>query len=357
MLKKIFGFAKKNKKKEEIEGVEETTTANEMVEEDEVKEDVIDKEIEKEEKVGFFSRLKKGLTKTREGFVAQVENLFSKFSTINDELYEELEEILIQADVGVHTTMKLVDNLRGKAKEEKIKELKELTKLFQDQLTEILTKGTKEEDNDQPTILMVVGVNGAGKTTTIGKIAQRTKEAGMEVLLGAGDTFRAAAIDQLKVWSSRVGVDIIAHQEGSDAAAVAYDAVQAAKSREVDLLIVDTAGRLHTQSNLMEELKKVKRVIKREADNMAVEVLLVLDATTGQNAISQAKLFNDAVDVDGIVLTKLDGTAKGGVVVAIKEELGIPIKLIGVGESAEDLQDFEPESFIEALFEGGFEEE
>jgi len=379
MLKKIFGFAKKKKKKEEeMQKGEEVTKVEEIQQpqtEEEIKEDVSEKkevvaeqeevieedivqkeEVEVEEsqpeetKLSFFGRLKKGLSKTRNGFVAQVENLFSKFTSIDEELFEELEEILIQADVGVHTTMNLVDDLREKAKKDNIKEPKDLTELFKNQLIEILSKGDEKEDSDEATILMVVGVNGAGKTTTIGKIAQRTKEAGMKVLLGAGDTFRAAAIDQLKVWSSRVGVDIIAHQEGADSAAVAYDAVQAAKSRGVDLLIVDTAGRLHTQSNLMQELEKVKRVITREAGEMKVEVLLVLDATTGQNAVNQAKLFNDAVAIDGIALTKLDGTAKGGVVIAIKEELGIPIKLIGVGESAEDLQDFEAESFIEALF-------
>ncbi|WP_027339992.1 signal recognition particle-docking protein FtsY [Halonatronum saccharophilum] len=372
MLKKIFGLGRKKKKKEELvdEQVVQVVEEIKEIEEDlgEKKEEVeVEEKIEekvgekaeqklneveeKEEKVGFFSRLKKGLSKTRKGFVSQVEDLFSRFSSIDDELYEELEEILIQADVGVNTTMKLVDDLRDKAQEEKIKEPSDLTNIFREQLIELLNQ-EEEEEEDKPTILMVVGVNGAGKTTTIGKIGQKFKAADKKVLLGAGDTFRAAAIDQLKVWSSRVGIDIISHQEGADAAAVAYDAVQAAKSREVDLLIVDTAGRLHTQSNLMEELKKVRRVIDREAGDMRVEVLLVLDATTGQNAISQAKLFNEAVNVDGIALTKLDGTAKGGVVIAIKEELGIPIKLIGVGEGAEDLQDFEPESFINALFDG-----
>jgi fused signal recognition particle receptor len=209
-----------------------------------------------------------------------------------------------------------------------------------------------QEDDEQPTILMVVGVNGAGKTTTIGKIAQRAKQGGKDVLLAAGDTFRAAAIEQLEVWANKVGTDVVAHQTGADSAAVAYDAVQSAKSKEVDLLIVDTAGRLHTQSNLMDELKKVNRVIEKESGSMKLEVLLVLDATTGQNAISQAKLFDKAVDVDGIALTKLDGTAKGGVVISVKDELGLPIELIGVGEDLEDLQDFNAEQFVEALFNG-----
>lgn len=331
MLKKVFGFGKKDK---------EQKSENYEVQ-----------EVEEDEKKGasLFGRLKNGLSKTRNGFVSQIENLFSGFTSIDNQLYEELEEILIQSDVGVHTTMKLVGDLKEKVKEEKIKEPERLTELLQGELREIL-KDDLEEDDEQATILIVVGVNGAGKTTTIGKIAQRTKSAGKKVLLAAGDTFRAAAIEQLTVWGNRVGTELISHQEGADSAAVAYDAVQAAKSREVDLLIVDTAGRLHTQANLMEELKKVKRVISREAEDMKVEVLLVLDATTGQNAISQAKLFNEAVDVNGIALTKLDGTAKGGVVISIKEELDIPIRLIGVGEDVEDLQDFDSDEFIDALF-------
>ncbi|MCK8827108.1 signal recognition particle-docking protein FtsY [Natroniella acetigena] len=332
MLKKIFGFGKEEEVKEqEVNEEQEETT---------------------KEKPGLFKRLKDGLSKTREGFVSQIQNLFSLYSSIDDELYEDLEEILIQADVGVHTTMKLVDQLKTEVKERKIKEPEELIEIFQKQLCQLLSQDVEQvEESDQPTILMVVGVNGVGKTTTIGKIAQRAKNAEKDVLLAAGDTFRAAAIDQLTAWSNRVGTEVIAHQEGADSAAVAYDAVQAAKSRATDLLIVDTAGRLHTQANLMEELKKIKRVIVREAEGIKVEVLLVLDATTGQNAISQAKLFNQEVDVDGIALTKLDGTAKGGVVIAIMDELGIPIKLIGVGEDLEDLQDFEPETFINALFE------
>ncbi len=339
MLKKIFGFAKKDKD-EDVRKDEEKVEIEDIKEEGE----------EDKEKKGIFKRLKKGLSKTRKGFVSQVENLFSGYSSINDELYEELEEILIGADVGVHTTMKFVDDLKEKAKERKIKEPEQLTAVFKEELIGILEDNNDEDISDKPTILMVVGVNGAGKTTTIGKIAQRAKNQGKKVLMAAGDTFRAGAIEQLKVWASRVGIEIIAHQEGADSAAVAYDAVQAAKAREVDLLIVDTAGRLHTQSNLMKELKKVKRVITKEAEDMQVEVLQVLDATTGQNAVSQAELFNEAVEVDGIALTKLDGTAKGGVVIAIKEEIGIPIKLIGVGEDLEDLQTFHPESFIDALF-------
>ncbi len=300
--------------------------------------------------MGLFSKLKKGLKKTRSNLVLKVQNVLRSYSGINDELYEELEEILIQSDVGVKTTMKLVDKIKTRIETENIKDPDKVGGLLKEELVDLIGEADLDVLQDEPTILMVVGVNGAGKTTTIGKIAHMAKEAEQKLLMAAGDTFRAGAIDQLKVWASRVGVELIAHEEGSDSAAVAYDAVQAAKARDVDLLIIDTAGRLHTQSNLMEELKKVKRVIDKQADEMAVEVLLVLDATTGQNAISQAKLFDDAVDVDGIALTKLDGTAKGGVVLAVKEELGIPVKYIGVGEGVNDLQDFNAEKFVDALF-------
>ncbi len=300
--------------------------------------------------MGLFSKLKEGLNKTRSNLVLKVQNVLRSYSGINDELYEELEEILIQSDVGVKTTMKLVDRIKARIKDENIQEPEKVSGLLKEELIELIGKSDLDILQDKSTILMVVGVNGAGKTTTIGKIAHMAKKADQKLLMAAGDTFRAGAIDQLKAWSSEVGVELIAHEEGADSAAVAYDAVQAAKARDVDLLIVDTAGRLHTQSNLMEELKKVKRVIDKQSDDMAVEVLLVLDATTGQNAISQAKLFNDAVDVDGIALTKLDGTAKGGVVLAVKEELGIPVKYIGVGEGVDDLQDFEAEKFVDALF-------
>lgn len=303
--------------------------------------------------MGFLQRLKDGLKKTKESFVNQVTNIFTGRTNIDDELFEELEEVLIQADVGVKTTFTLIEKLKEDVEEEEITEPEELMDYFQKELQSLLQndEGGFKLDNDL-NIIMVVGVNGAGKTTTIAKIAGRHKDQGKKVMLAAGDTFRAGAIEQLQIWGDRLGVNVIAQQEGSDAAAVAYDAVQSARAKDVDLLIVDTAGRLHTQTNLMEELKKVKRVIDREAAeiNAGVEVLLVLDATTGQNAISQAKLFNDAVDVDGVALTKLDGTAKGGIVIAVKNELQIPIKLIGVGEAAEDLQNFDPEEFIEALF-------
>lgn len=307
--------------------------------------------VEKDEQEGFFSRLKKGLSKTKNDFINQVTTLFSSSGKINEDLFEQLEEILIQADVGVATTIKLIEELKERVKQDKISEAAELSSVFKEELSRLLQdEATGLDIKPGLNILMVVGVNGAGKTTTIAKIAQRYKSQGKQVLLAAGDTFRAAAIDQLKVWGERVGVNIIAQQEGADAAAVTFDAIQSARAREVELLIVDTAGRLHTQKNLMEELKKVRRIIEREAVAAQTQVLLVLDATTGQNAMNQAKIFNEAVNVDGIALTKLDGTAKGGIVIAIKNELGIPIKLIGVGEQAEDLQDFKPDEFIEALF-------
>lgn len=312
-------------------------------------------EEKKEEKIseekGFFSRLKEGLNKTRSNFVDKLTGLFSGSSDLDDDFFEDLEELLIQADIGIHTTMELIDDLKYIVDEEDVETPSELYEIFKKELSSMLQdeKGTLNLDKGL-NILMVVGVNGSGKTTTIAKIAKKFKDKGKDVMLAAGDTFRAGAIDQLQVWGNRLDLKVIAQSEGSDSAAVAYDAVQSAKARDTDLLIVDTAGRLHTQTNLMKELKKVRDVIGRESGGASVEVLLVLDATTGQNAISQAKLFNESVDVDGIALTKLDGTAKGGIVVAVKNELGIPIKLIGVGEAAEDLQNFNPEQFVDALF-------
>ncbi len=305
---------------------------------------------EKKKEKGFFQRLKKGLAKTRSSFVNKISSLF-RGSKLNDEFFEKLEETLIQADVGVKTTMKLIDELKDTVREKSLESSEELYEIFKNKLFELLQDDESELKLKKGlNIIMVVGVNGSGKTTTIAKIAQRFKERDKKVMLAAGDTFRAGAIDQLKAWGDRLGIKVIAQSEGSDAAAVAYDAVNSAQARNVDLLIVDTAGRLHTQKNLMKELEKVKKVIDKESGSANVEVLLVLDATTGQNAISQARLFNRAVDVDGIALTKLDGTARGGIVIAVKNELGIPIKLIGVGEDSKDLQSFYPEDFIEALF-------
>lgn len=302
--------------------------------------------------MGFFSKLKEGLTKTKVGFVAKIENLMGSGKKINEELFEELEELLIQADVGVNTAVELVEDLRERAKERKIEDASELKGVFKELIAELM--GSEEYGlnlKNSPSIIVVVGVNGVGKTTTIGKLSYNLKAQGKKVLLAAGDTFRAAAIDQLEIWGNRVGCEIIKHKEGADPAAVVFDAIQAAKARKSDILIVDTAGRLHTKTNLMEELKKVFRVISREVPDAPDEVLLVLDATTGQNAISQAKIFAETAGITGIVLTKLDGTAKGGVVIGIKSELNIPVKFVGVGEQTDDLKEFSPMEFVEALFE------
>jgi fused signal recognition particle receptor len=311
--------------------------------------------LDREDKMaGLFSRLKAGLAKTSQSLVGKVEELITGRKNIDDELYEELEEILIQADVGAETSFELVESLRRKVKINKVDDPAQLKELLQEEIEEIL--GTEQSDlNLQPTgltVILVVGVNGVGKTTTIGKLANNLKVDGKKVLMAAGDTFRAAAIDQLEIWGNRVGVDVIKQQEGADPAAVAYDAIQAARARKVDVLIIDTAGRLHNKTNLMEELRKVTRVVGREFPGAPQEVLLVLDATTGQNAISQAKLFGEVSGVTGIVLTKLDGTARGGVVIGIKNELQVPVKYIGIGEAMEDLRVFEPKDFARALFEG-----
>lgn len=314
--------------------------------------------------MGFFSKLKQNLTgnrggeklnesltKTRKGFIEKVMDVF-KGKPIDEDLYEELEEILIQGDVGVNTAIDLVESLRKREKKEKIKDSEELKQALVEEIIKIMGE-EKPELNLTPgelNVILIVGVNGVGKTTSIGKLANKLKTEDQKVLLGAADTFRAAATEQLKIWGQRVGVDVIGHQEGADPGAVVYDAVQAAKSRKIDVLIVDTAGRLHNKNHLMEELKKIRRIIDREAPNALKEVLLVLDATTGQNALSQAKLFGEATGVTGVILTKLDGTAKGGVVIGIKAEKDLPVKLIGVGEKMEDLQEFNPQDFVAALF-------
>ncbi len=301
--------------------------------------------------MGFFDKLKEGLQKTRKSITEKIDQVLVSFGKVDEELFDELEEILITSDIGIETTMRVIEDLKEKVKERKIIDPKEVKGLLKETLKEILQKGGNEMKlNTKPSVIIVIGVNGVGKTTSIGKIANLYKSQGKKVLLAAGDTFRAAAIDQLEVWAERVGTEIIMQKEGSDPAAVIFDAVQAAKSRNADLLICDTAGRLHTKKNLMEELKKVSRVLDRELPGADKETLLVLDATTGQNAISQAKTFSETSDITGIVLTKLDGTAKGGIVVAIKSELDIPVKLIGVGEQLDDLQKFDAEEFVEALF-------
>lgn len=302
--------------------------------------------------MGLFSKFKEGLTKTRQGFVAKIEDLISGNKKIDEEMYETLEEILIQADVGVNTAVKLVEDLRKTVRERKVEDAGQVKNILKELISGML--GTEQGGislKGQPAAVVLIGVNGVGKTTTIGKLAYNLKKEGRKVILAAADTFRAAAIDQLEIWGERTDCDVIKHKEGADPAAVVYDAIQAAKARRSDVLIIDTAGRLHTKTNLMEELKKVFRVISREIPTAPDEVLLVLDATTGQNAVSQAKLFAEAAGVTGIVLTKLDGTAKGGVVIGIKTELGIPVKYVGVGEQIDDLKEFSPVEFVEALFD------
>ncbi|MFM1650737.1 signal recognition particle-docking protein FtsY [Brevibacillus sp. B_LB10_24] len=304
-----------------------------------------------------------GLTKTRDVLVGKVEELIRRYKKIDDDFFEELEEILIGADVGVSTVMELIDELRDEVRKRKIEEAADLQPILSEKLVALLQGGGSEQDaslNIQPSrlnVILFVGVNGVGKTTTIGKMAHMLKQQGNKVLLAAGDTFRAAAIEQLEVWGERVGVDVIKHQQGADPAAVIFDAVQAAKSRGADVLLCDTAGRLQNKVNLMEELAKVHRVLQREIPGAPHEVLLVLDATTGQNAMSQAKTFGQSAGVTGIVLTKLDGTAKGGIVIAIRNELSLPVKYVGLGEKMDDLQPFDPEQFVHALFAGVIEDE
>ena len=297
----------------------------------------------------LFNKLKDGLTKTRDGLTDKINEVLNLAITIDEDLYEELEEILIISDVGMDTTVDIIERLRSKIRKEKINDPKEVKPALKEVIRDILLEGSYEDDDEGKKVMLVIGVNGVGKTTSIGKLAAKNKEEGKKVLLAAADTFRAAAIDQLEVWSTRASVDIVKHQEGSDPAAVVFDAIQAAKARNVDLLICDTAGRLHNKKNLMNELEKINRIIDRELEGYKKETLLVLDATTGQNAVIQAKQFMEACPIDGIILTKLDGTAKGGVVLSIKQSLNIPVRYIGVGEGIEDLQKFDAEGFAEAL--------
>jgi len=302
--------------------------------------------------MGFFDKLKAGLEKTRKSFTEKIEQLVVGYATIDDEFLDDLEVVLLSADVGVQTTQILMADIKKAIKSKVINGPEDLKPFLQGRISDLMSGDVAETvfAKTGPTVIIVVGVNGVGKTTTIGKLAQYYQEKGLKVMLGAADTFRAAAIDQLEIWGQRTGTEVIKHNEGSDPAAVVFDAVQSAKAKKVDLLIVDTAGRLHTKSNLMEELKKIRRVISREIPGAPHDTLLVLDATTGQNAVNQAKVFGEAADLSGIVLTKLDGTAKGGVVIAIKTELNLPVKWIGVGETAADLRPFVPNDFVQALF-------
>lgn len=347
--------------KEVVVEKEEVIEKEAVVKEEEVIEEVVEdkvveepKEEGKKKKPNFFNKLLQGLTKTRKEMTNKIDSILSVYKKIDDELFDDLEEALVTADVGVSTTMELIDRLKERVKAEKTSDPNEIKNLLKDEI-KIMMRETIEDNklNIEPTpaVILVVGVNGVGKTTTIGKLAYNFKKDGKKVLMAAGDTFRAAAIEQLEEWSNRAGVDIIAHKEGADPAAVIYDGIHAAKSRKADILICDTAGRLHNKSNLMNELNKIFRVVEREYPEAAKEVLLVLDATTGQNAISQAKVFKEVANITGVALTKLDGTAKGGVVIALQSELGLPIKLVGVGEGIDDLQPFNMDDFVEALFE------
>lgn len=303
------------------------------------------------EKKGFFKRLVSGLAKTRDNIVSGIDSIFNGFSSIDEDFYEELEEILIMGDLGIHATMKIIEDLKAKVKENHIKEPAECKQLLIDSIKEQMSIGdTAYEFENRTSVVLVIGVNGVGKTTTVGKLAGKLREEGKKVVLAAADTFRAAAGEQLTEWARRAYAYMIGGQEGADPAAIVYDAVQAAKARKADVLLCDTAGRLHNKKNLMEELKKINRIIDREFPEAYRETLVVLDGTTGQNALAQAREFKEAADITGIVLTKLDGTAKGGIAVAIQAELGIPVKYIGVGEHIEDLQKFDPDEFVNALF-------
>lgn len=303
------------------------------------------------EKKGFLGKLIHGLTKTRDSFVSGIDSLFSGFSEIDDDFYEELEEILIMADIGVETTENIIENLRQKVKEQKIKEISVCRDLLIDSIKEQMkVDESAYAFENKRSVVMLIGVNGVGKTTSVGKLAGQMKAQGKKVVLAAADTFRAAATQQLTEWAHRANVDIIAGQEGGDPAAVVYDAVNAAKARKADILICDTAGRLHNKKNLMEELRKIDRIIEREYPEACRETLVVLDGTTGQNALAQAKQFAQVADITGIVLTKLDGTAKGGIAIAIQSEMSIPVKYIGIGEQIDDLQKFDADSFVDALF-------
>lgn len=352
---------KEEVKEETVEAIEEVSLDT-SIEEDiqieekpqvevvEEKEEIVEEETE-EAKISLFERLKQGLSKAKQGITDRVDQVLKSYTKVDDELLEEIEEILITADVGVDTTMNIIEKLTDAIKTKKITDPQDVKGELRLIIEEILTNENSTLDvSNKPTIILMVGVNGVGKTTTIGKLASRYKKEGKKVLIAAGDTFRAAAIDQLEVWAKRSDVDIIKHQEGADPGAVIFDSIKAAKARDIDLLICDTAGRLHNKANLMNELSKVFKIVDREYPEAKKEVLLVVDATTGQNAVSQAKSFKQVCDITGLVLTKLDGTAKGGVVLAVKSEVDVPVKLIGVGEKMEDLQDFDAKAFSEALF-------
>lgn len=300
--------------------------------------------------MGLFEKLKAGLKKTKDSMMGKIEGLLNSFTKIDEDLFEELEETLIMCDIGVNTSVKICDILRDRVKQEGIKEPAKIMDMLKEVISEMLGEDKPLDLSTTPSVILVIGVNGVGKTTTIGKLSYQLKNQGKKVIVAAADTFRAAAIDQLEVWTERAGVDIIKHNEGSDPAAVVFDALSAAKARKADVVICDTAGRLHNKKNLMDELRKISRIVHQQAEGCALEVLLALDATTGQNAVNQASQFNEVADITGIILTKLDGTAKGGIIISITDDLKIPVKLVGVGEKLDDLQPFSSTDFVEALF-------
>ena len=301
--------------------------------------------------MGFFSKISEGLKKTRDSMKQRIDQVVKSFTKIDEELFEELEETLILCDIGVGTSMKICGELRERVKTQGVKDPAMIMDMLKEVIAEMLGEDTPLDMSTVPSVILVIGVNGVGKTTTIGKLAYQLKNSGKRVLVAAADTFRAAAIDQLEVWTERAGVDIIKHNEGSDPAAVVFDALTAAKARNTDVVICDTAGRLHNKKNLMDELRKIARIVHQQAEGCALEVLLALDATTGQNAVNQAKQFNEVADITGIILTKLDGTAKGGIIISIADDLKVPVKLVTVGEKIDDIQPFSAKDFVNALFE------
>lgn len=340
----------------EVEIIESTDEAEEIVvdiQEQEEIEEVFVEVTDQPKKLNFFEKLKTGLTKTRKDMSDKIEGILNSYKKVDEGLFEDLEEVLVTADIGAHTTMKIIDNLRLRIKSEGVTDPSGVKDLLKDEIKKLMKASVENNDlivEPSPAVILVVGVNGVGKTTTIGKMSNSFKKQGKKVLIAAGDTFRAAAIEQLEEWSKRSGSEFIAHTEGADPAAVIFDGIQAAKARKTDILICDTAGRLHNKSNLMNELNKIFRIVDREYGDATKEVLLVLDATTGQNAINQAKVFKEVANITGVVLTKLDGTAKGGVIIALQAELNLPVKLVGVGEGLEDLQPFNVDDFVEAIF-------
>lgn len=331
----------------------EETEAEEAIGEEITEEEALEETQDEASEVSWFSRLKSGLTKSRDNIVGQISSLLSLRKTIDDELWDDIEAILIQADIGMQSTMRIIDSLRDRVDQERISEPDRIIDFLKEELVTILKfeAPLTTHDTKARMVYLIVGVNGTGKTTTIAKLARSFVKEGKDVLLCAADTFRAAAIEQLDIWAKRLNVDIIKHERGADPAAVVYDGIHAANARKTEILLIDTAGRLHTYVNLMEELKKIKRIAEREKGDAELETLLVIDATTGQNGIAQARLFDEALNVDGIVLTKLDGTAKGGIIIAIQDDLKIPVRYVGIGERMDDLQEFKPEEFVEALVE------